>query len=57
MFVLGLILLAAAIAMLVVARPRDGKVVPWLESEIRQQLYGFALLVLLALGGFLAVSG
>jgi hypothetical protein len=54
---LGLILLGAVVGMLVVARPRDGKVVDWLRNETRQQLYGFMLLVLLALGGLLVLSG
>jgi hypothetical protein len=52
----GFLMLALAIGMTIVGRPRDGRVVNWLASESRQQAYGFAFTILLALGGLLAAS-
>jgi hypothetical protein len=49
-------MIAATVVMLFIARPRDGKVVPWLDGEMKQQLYGFAIVILLAVGGLLAAG-
>jgi hypothetical protein len=56
MQVIGLLLLAAAIAMLVIARPHNGIVVDWLATESRQQYYGFTFVVLLAVGLFMSLN-
>jgi hypothetical protein len=55
MSAIGLTMIAAAVGMLFIARSRDGKVVPWLEGEMKQQLYGFAFVILLAVGFLLAI--
>jgi hypothetical protein len=57
MLAVGLAMLGTVAAMLVAARPRDEKVVDWLQTELRQQLYGFALILLLSIGSFLSLSG
>jgi hypothetical protein len=56
MFVIGLLMLAGAVAMLVIARPRNGIVVDWLATETRQQYYGFALVVMLSVGLFMSLN-
>jgi hypothetical protein len=56
MFAVGVIMLVVALGMLIVARPRDGTIVNWLRGEVRQQLYGFALILLITIGGLLALS-
>jgi hypothetical protein len=56
MFVVGLAMLGLAVAMVVVAQPQNGEVVPWLRSETSQQWYGFALLIVLSVGGLLVVT-
>jgi hypothetical protein len=57
MFFIGLVMLIATAVMLVVARPRNGEVVHWLRGERRQQIYGFAIVLLLTIGGLLALDG
>lgn len=53
----GFIMLGLAAALLFVARPRNGIVVGWLRQDIRQQIIGIALIILIAIGGFLALQG
>lgn len=57
MLTIGLAMLAAVVAMLTVARPQNDKPVHWLQSESRQQGFGFAIVLLLTVGGLLAVGG
>ena len=54
---LGLSMVAIAIAMVIVARTRNGKVVPWLHSEHLQWAYTMTIIVLLAVGGAIALHG
>jgi hypothetical protein len=54
---IGLIMVGAAIAMLIVARPRNGEVVGWLSSEYSQWAYTMALLLLLTAGSVVALHG
>ena len=57
MLTIGLAMLAAVIAMLAIARPRNGQPVDWLRTELRQQTYGFALVLLLTFGGLCTATG
>jgi hypothetical protein len=57
MLMIGSAMLIAVIGMLIFARPRKGEPVDWLQTEIRQQLYGFAIVLLLTVGGLLALTG
>jgi hypothetical protein len=56
MFLIGLLMVGAAIGLMIVARPKNQEVVPWLATEGRQQAIGFGLVVLLTLGAFLSLS-
>jgi hypothetical protein len=53
---LGLILIGAAIAMLIVARPRRGTVVDWLRGDLKQYLHTMAMILSLLLGGVLTLA-
>ena len=57
MLFLGLAMVAGSVAMLFIARPRNGVVVPWLARETTQRAYGFALLLLLTVGTLLMADG
>ena len=57
MSVIGLLMVGAAIALVVIARPRNQIVAPWLATEARQQALGFTLVLLLTIGAFLSLSG
>lgn len=46
-----------AIAMFAAARPRDRQVVPWLASDKIEFSYVMAIVILLAVGGAIAVHG
>jgi hypothetical protein len=56
MRVIGLSMIGTAVAMVVLARPRDGKVVACLRSDNRQWAFGTAIVVLLALGFALSLD-
>ena len=56
MLIIGLLMLGAAAIMLIAARPKDRIVVPWLRGEFRQQIYGFAVVLLLSTGLFLSIA-
>jgi hypothetical protein len=57
MRIVGLIMIGTAVAMFVLARPRHGKVVPWLRSDSRQWVYGMLAVILTSLGFTLSVFG
>jgi hypothetical protein len=57
MLTIGLAMLAAFVAMLAIARPRNGQPVGWLQTESRQQAYGFTLVLLLTFGGLCTATG
>jgi hypothetical protein len=52
---IGLGMVGLAIAMVVFARPRNDKVVNWLDSERRQWAYTMAMILLLTVGGAFAL--
>ena len=52
----GLAMVVVAIAMVFVARPRNGHVVPWLSTDNRQWAYAMAMIILLAMGGAIAFN-
>jgi len=53
----GLVMVGIAIAMFAAARPRDRQVVPWLASDKIEFSYVMAIVILLAVGGAIAVHG
>jgi hypothetical protein len=55
-FVVGLILIAVTIIMVVLARPADGVVAPFLKSWVIGQIYTMAALGVGVLGISLALS-
>ena len=57
MRVIGFIMIGTAVAMFVIARPRGGKVVPWLRSDSRQWAYGMTVVFLIAIGFVIALFG
>jgi hypothetical protein len=56
LFVVGLILIVVTIAMVILARPADGVVAPFLKSWVIGQTYALAALVSGVLGVSLALT-
>jgi hypothetical protein len=56
LFAVGLILIVAMIAMVVLARPADGVVAPFLKSWVIGQIYALMALVSAVLGVSLALT-
>jgi hypothetical protein len=56
MFLIGLLMVGAAIGLVIVARPKNQEVVPWLATESRQQALGFGVVLLLTVGAFVSLS-
>ena len=57
MRVIGLSMIGVAVAMFVLARPRDGKVVHWLRSDNRQWAYVMTIVVLIVVGFAISLAG
>ena len=57
MRVIGFIMIGVAVAMFVLARPRDGKVVHWLRSDNRQWAYVMTIVVLISVGFAISLAG
>ena len=57
MRVIGLSMLGVAVAMLVLARPRDGNVVHWLCGDNRQWVYLMTIVTLIAAGTVISLAG
>jgi hypothetical protein len=57
MRLVGLVMVAIAIAMFVAACPRNGKVVPWLSTDNIEFAYAMMMIILLSVGGAIAVHG
>jgi hypothetical protein len=53
----GLAMIGIAIVMFVAARPRNGQVVPWLFNDSVEFAYAMMMIILLALGGAVALHG
>ena len=54
---IGFSMMGVAVAMFVLARPRNGKVVHWLLSDNRQLAYVMAIVLLLAVGLVISLTG
>jgi hypothetical protein len=57
MRVIGFSMIGVAVAMIVLARPRDGKVVHWLRNDNRQWAYVMTIVVLIGVGLVIALAG
>ena len=57
MRVIGLSMIGVAIAMFLLARPRNGEVVPWLRRINRQWAYVMTIVVLIAFGFAVSFAG
>ncbi len=57
MRVVGVIMIGMAVAMFVLARPRDGKVVDWLRSDILQWAYVMTIVALIGVGLAISLAG
>lgn len=57
MATIGLCMVGIAIVMFIVARPRNGEVVPWLHAESLQWAYIMTIVVLISIGGAVALHG
>jgi len=55
MRVIGFIMIGMAVPMLVIARPRSGKAVPWLRSDNWQWVYGMTIVCLIGVGFVVAL--
>jgi hypothetical protein len=54
---IGVSMIGSAIAMFVLARPRQGKVVHWLRSDNRQWAYVMIIVVLICVGVVMSLAG
>jgi hypothetical protein len=57
MRIVGLSMIGIAVAMFVLAQPRDGEVVSWLRSDIRQLAYVMTIVLLLIVGFVISLFG
>ena len=57
MRVIGVSMIGVAVAMFVLARPRDGKVVHWLRGDNRQWAYVMTIVVLISVGVVIVLAG
>jgi len=54
---IGFSMIGVAVAMFVLAKPRDGKVVHWLHSDTRQLVYVMTIVLLMLVGLVIALAG
>ena len=57
MRIVGLSMIGVAVAMFVLAQPRDGRVVHWLRSDNRQLAYVMTIVVLMLVGLIISLFG
>ncbi len=57
MRIVGFSMIGVAVAMFVLAHPRDGKVVHWLRSDNRQLAYVMTIVVLMLVGFVISLFG
>ena len=57
MRIVGVSMIGVAVVMFVLAKPRDGNVVPWLRSDNRQLAYVMTIVVLLLVGFVISLFG
>jgi hypothetical protein len=57
MRIIGFSMIGVAVAMFVLTRPRDGKVVHWLRSDNRQWAYVMTIVVLIGVGLVISLAG
>ena len=57
MLLVGLSMIGVAVAMFVLAHPRDGRVVHWLRGDNRQMAYVMTIVVLMLVGLIISLFG